>query len=98
MRKSDVEVKEVVCSETGKPMPKIPLWMADIKVKFVCDEARAKSASPLPVMDAEPVRKGLPASDLDEIKDIDVPDPLLEEEDVDIDADEEELPEEDFEA
>ena len=32
MRKADVEVREVVCSETGKPLAKIPLWMADVKV------------------------------------------------------------------
>ncbi len=42
MRKPDLEVREVVCSETGKPMPKIPMWMADVKVKFVSDEARQK--------------------------------------------------------
>ena len=38
MRNPDTEVREVLCSETGKPMPKIPLWMADIKVKFVSEE------------------------------------------------------------
>lgn len=42
MRKPDVEVREVVCSETGKPMPKIPLWLADVRVKFVCEEARQR--------------------------------------------------------
>ncbi|MCS6776230.1 MAG: hypothetical protein RMJ43_09435 [Chloroherpetonaceae bacterium] len=45
MRKPDVEVREVVCSETGKPMPKIPLWLADVKVKFVCEEARQRHGS-----------------------------------------------------
>lgn len=56
MRKPDIEVKEVVCSETGKPMPKIPLWMSDVKVKFVSDEARQKHP-PLPgIADIEPSR------------------------------------------
>ena len=99
MRKPDEEVKEVVCSETGKPMAKIPLWMADIKVKFVCDEARAKSPSPLPVVEAEPARRGAAtAPDLDEIKDVDVPDTLLDEEDADLEAEEEDVSEEEYEA
>lgn len=56
MRKSDVEVREVVCSETGKPMPKIPLWMADVNVKFVSDEARQKHSSSHGVIDEAPPR------------------------------------------
>jgi hypothetical protein len=72
MRKSDVEVKEVVCSETGKPMPKIPLWMADVKVKFVSDEARQKHPSPQSLADIEPLRRGLsPAGEIDELKGLD---------------------------
>ena len=59
MRKPDVEVREVVCSETGKPMPKIPLWMADIKVKFVSDEARQKHPSPGGMADIEPLRRSI---------------------------------------
>ena len=42
MRLEDQEVKEVVCSETGKPMPKIPLWMANVQVKFVSEEAQRR--------------------------------------------------------
>lgn len=72
MRKADTEVREVVCSETGKPMPKIPLWMSDIKVKFVCDEARQKSATPAPLLDVEPVRRSVGGvGDLDELKEVD---------------------------
>lgn len=56
MRKSDVEVREVVCSETGKPMPKIPLWMADVNVKFVSEEARQKHTSSHGVMEDVPSR------------------------------------------
>lgn len=73
MRKSDVEVREVVCSETGKPMPKIPLWMADVKVKFVSDEARQKHPTPQGLADIEPLRRSgaSPVSDLDELKNLD---------------------------
>src|SRR6266851_448702 len=72
MRKPDVDVREVVCSETGKPMPKIPLWMADVKVKFVSDEARQKHPSPQGLADIEPLRRGPGAvADLDELKSID---------------------------
>ncbi len=45
MRREDTEVREVLCSETGKPMPNIPLWMADIKVRFISEEARKKSGT-----------------------------------------------------
>ena len=44
MRNEDADVHEVLCSTTGKPMPKIPLWMAGIDVNFVSDEAGQKSA------------------------------------------------------
>ena len=68
MRKPDIEVREVVCSETGKPMPKIPLWMADVKVKFISEEAKQKHPSP-GLADLEPLRRSLAASgELDEIK------------------------------
>lgn len=52
MRKSDVEVREVVCSETGKPIPKIPLWMAKVKVKFVSEEAKSRHTSAHGMSDA----------------------------------------------
>lgn len=79
MRKPDVEVKEVICSETGKPMPKIPLWMAEVKVKFVSDEARQKSAPAAGLMDLEPLRRSAgAASELDELKELDVAGEMLE--------------------
>lgn len=52
MRKADVEVREVVCSETGKPISKIPLSMAKVKVKFVSEEAKSRHASPHGMSDA----------------------------------------------
>jgi hypothetical protein len=104
MRKQDMEVREVVCSETGKPMAKIPLWMADIKVKFVCDEARQKNPPAPGLLDVETVRKSAVVStDLDELKESDAVGAVMEEdEDLDnsfdeAEADVEETVEEDFE-
>ena len=74
MRKADTIVQEVVCSETGKPMPKIPLWMAGIEVKFVSDEARQKHPTPSGLLDAAPERRSIGSSsgnDLDELKNLD---------------------------
>jgi hypothetical protein len=99
MLKPDVEVQEVLCSETGKPMPKIPLWMADIRVKFVSDEARQKS-SPVPgLLDLEAGRKSLStAGDLDELKEVDVAGVVIDDAEVDEyeDADAEEVPEDEL--
>jgi hypothetical protein len=98
MRKPDEVVREVVCSETGKPMPKIPLWMADVKVKFISDEARQKHP-PLPgIADLEPLRRG--GAEIDGIKDLDAVGVVIDEPDADFDeleADPDEAPEEDFE-
>jgi hypothetical protein len=71
MRKADVEVREVVCSETGKPIPKIPLWMAKVKVKFVSEEAKSRHASPHGMSDA-----AIRSQDADEVEEekIDVDD------------------------
>lgn len=69
MRKPDLEVMEVLCSETGKPMPKIPLWMADVKVKFVSDEARQKHSNMPGLSEIEPLRRSSASiSSLDDIK------------------------------
>lgn len=73
MRKPDIEVQEVVCSETGKPMPKIPLWMAGMKVKFVSDEARQKHPAMAGIAEVEPIRRSISSgSDADELKELDV--------------------------
>jgi hypothetical protein len=73
MPKQDAEVKEVLCSETGKPMTKIPQWMADVKVKFVSDEARQKHPPVAGIADLEPIRRGITSnSDIDELKEVDV--------------------------
>ena len=97
MRNEDAEVHEVLCSTTGKPMPKIPLWMAGIDVNFVSDEAGQKSTPSILALDEVP--KSI-SSDLDEEK---TAGEELEEMDVmeviegDLDAElEEEAPEEEL--
>ncbi len=69
MRKPDEVVQEVTCSETGKPMAKIPMWMADVKVKFISDEARQKHPALPGLTDIEPLRRNPP--DIDGLKDLD---------------------------
>src|SRR5205807_3323578 len=98
MRKPDADVREVVCSETGKPMAKIPLWMADVKVKFISDEAKQKHPS-TGLADLEPLRRSIVATgELEEIKESVVAGLDDAEADVDeIDETEEEVPAEDFE-
>lgn len=32
----------VTCVDCGKPLEKIPSWLADVKVKFTCEECRTK--------------------------------------------------------
>src|SRR5882672_3231169 len=102
MRKSDMPVREVVCSETGKPMPKIPLWMADVKVKFISDEARQKHPPALGLTDIEPLRRSQsPLSDIDSLKDLDAAGAVIDEpdagfDDADADPEAEEAPEEDY--
>jgi hypothetical protein len=98
MRKPDAEVQEVVCSETGKPMAKIPLWMADVKVKFISDEAKQRHPS-TGLADLEPLRRSIVApGELEEIKEAvaaDLDEADAEPEDTE-DADEE-VPADDFE-
>ena len=36
-------VEEVHCSECGVPIPAIPNWYAQVRVKFACDTCRQKS-------------------------------------------------------
>jgi|SRR5579871_4268560 len=101
MRKPDLEVREVLCSETGKPMTKIPLWMADVKVKFVSDEARQKHPTVPGIADLEPLRRGISAAnDIDELKDLDVGAVIDEQDEAfdDMEAEADEMAEDEFEA
>jgi hypothetical protein len=101
MRKSDAEVREVVCSETGKPMPKIPLWMADVSVKFVSDEARQRHSVSHNPIEAEGARRGYGVAELDEIKEADVPADVIDDADAEFEdeaeAEPDDLVEEEFE-
>jgi hypothetical protein len=98
MRKPDHIVREVVCSETGKPMPKIPLWMADIKVKFVSDEARQKHTTIAGIPDLEPAsRSAVTSVDVEGLTDIDAVGAMGDADFGDIEADAEEVADEDFE-
>ena len=101
MRKADIDVREVVCSETGKPIAKIPLWMADIKVKFLSDEARQKHTSNLSLpADLDKPRRATKDDVADDLKGIIVPDPAEAEEPVyeEEEAEDEDLGEDDLEA
>ena len=64
MRNEDADVHEVLCSTTGKPMPKIPLWMAGIDVNFVSDEAGQKNAPS--ILSLEDIPKSLSADSEEE--------------------------------
>jgi hypothetical protein len=39
------DVHEVRCSVSGMPIPAIPLWYADVRVRFVSDAARTRSGA-----------------------------------------------------
>jgi|SRR5579862_588402 len=98
MRKPDEIVREVVCSDTGKPMPKIPLWMADIKVKFVSDEARQKHTTVAGIPDLEPAVRGAVSSvDVDGLTDIDTVSAIGDADFGELDADADDVVEEEFE-
>jgi hypothetical protein len=37
------DVQEVRCNETGVPLPAIPAWYANVRVKFISDAVRQRS-------------------------------------------------------
>ncbi len=39
------DVHEVRCSVSGMPIPAIPLWYADVRVRFVSDASRTRSGA-----------------------------------------------------
>lgn len=57
----------VVCVDCGKPLEKIPLWLAGVKVKFTCEECRTKHRTPIVIVDDIPLTEE-PAEDLDIIE------------------------------
>ena len=87
MRKPDLEVREVVCSTTGKPMAKIPLWMSDVNVKFVSEESKQKNSAAPAMLNVDQIRpvKVISAQG-DDLKGIDAVEPLLDDPDAEFDA------------
>ncbi len=87
MRKPDLEVREVVCSETGKPMTKIPPWMAGIEVKFVSDEARQKHPTPTPLIDIEARPRATNAAEVLKVEKVHLVEAESDEEDAEFEED-----------
>jgi hypothetical protein len=62
MAVSELELHEAACAECGKPISTIPLWLADAKVKFQCEECRQKHPR-VPGMADMDLRRGATPSD-----------------------------------
>jgi hypothetical protein len=63
MAVSELELHEAACAECGKPMSTIPLWLADAKVKFQCEECRQKHPR-VPGMVEMDLRRGAASDDV----------------------------------
>ncbi len=50
----------VTCVECGKPLDKIPVWLADVRVKFTCEDCRVKHRTPIVIMDDAPLAEEPP--------------------------------------
>jgi len=49
----------ITCCECGKVLDKLPLWMASVKIRFVCDNCRKVNPQqwfPLPIAEDEEER------------------------------------------
>ncbi|MCS7066281.1 MAG: hypothetical protein NZL85_08420, partial [Fimbriimonadales bacterium] len=49
----------ITCSECGKTLDKIPVWMASVNIRFVCDSCRKVNPQqwfPLPIAEDEEER------------------------------------------
>ena len=62
MAVSELDLHEAACSECNKPISTIPLWLADAKVKFQCEECRQKHPR-VPGMADMDLRRGIAAGD-----------------------------------
>ncbi|GIV15891.1 MAG: hypothetical protein KatS3mg022_1326 [Armatimonadota bacterium] len=58
----------VVCVECGKPLEKIPVWLASVKVKFTCEECRTKHRTPIVIVEDLPPLPEEPPEDIDIIE------------------------------
>ena len=82
-------VEEAHCGECNTPMPSIPGWYAQVRVKFTCDNCRQKSPrmSALPALDALEAPRATGEAD----PEIALDEAVLEDEEVaDLDAETEE--------
>ncbi len=57
----------VTCVECGKPLEKIPVWLASVNIKFLCEDCRVKHRTPIVVVDDLPLTDE-PPGDLDIIE------------------------------
>ena len=64
---TDLSLQEVHCFECGKPIPSIPSWLSDAKVKFQCEECRLKHPR-IPGMPEIELRR--PTVDLEHLADL----------------------------
>jgi|YNPMSStandDraft_1061717.scaffolds.fasta_scaffold34052_3 hypothetical protein len=58
----------VTCVDCGKPLEKIPSWLAEVRVKFTCEECRTKHRTPVVILDELPALSEEPAEELDVIE------------------------------
>ncbi|CCW35416.1 hypothetical protein CWRG_02478 [Chthonomonas calidirosea] len=83
MPKPDEPVQEVRCYKTGKPLPKVPQWLATVKVKFVSDEARQKEPPAPSILDSPaPLLARLPLVHDDDDADLSAAATLVEDEEI----------------
>jgi len=76
----DMTLNESTCCECGKPIPSIPSWLADAKVKFQCEECRQKHPRIPGMADLDPRRTAAATDELGELDEVAPEEEELEEE------------------
>lgn len=56
MPKQKPRQMEVLCCECGNPIPSVPIWLTNAKVRFECEECRQKNPGQPLKGDGEPRR------------------------------------------
>lgn len=78
---NDLELNEMRCSECQKPIPAIPQWLSDVKVRFQCEECRQKHPRGANVPEVvEPLRRSLSATEEEIPEEVMDPEDEVEEE------------------
>ncbi len=58
--------QEIICTDCGKPIPTIPLWLSNAKVKFQCEECRQRHPRPeFPELETKRAATEAPMDDQD---------------------------------